>query len=369
MDNGTPVEVIFFDIRDTLGEVDSPGHLVPYRPSTEKLLSAMRDSLGLRIGLITNLPEGVDGRKMIDDAVLSQNGGGDVRIGQFIDENALITNHEAGVDKPDPKIFRFAAEKMGVAPERCMFVGENLIEVLGARAAGMHAELKPCPPGREFLPAPLTSMRGTPTDSGRAFEAFFEHEHLLGDRIFACGEVIVTRLKELGSEADDIPDDLYTAMGILIYLTNNFADQAHLKAEEAVVPLAIARGMDPDHAQWVFDHHDQGRAYFASMDIAWRRIQNSRRADDPRLRVDLRWAIDAFSRNTEGFVALFIHHAERENDELYPEMGSVLDEADDTLVINMISHIGPPDFTPYVSLVSSMEEALATSTTAESPVR
>jgi len=37
--NGNPVEVVFFDARDTLGEVDRPGHLVPYRPSTEKLLS------------------------------------------------------------------------------------------------------------------------------------------------------------------------------------------------------------------------------------------------------------------------------------------------------------------------------------------
>ena len=30
------------------------------------------------------------------------------------------------------------------------------------------------------------------------------------------------------------------AMGILIYLTNNFADQAHLKAEEAAVPIVAA---------------------------------------------------------------------------------------------------------------------------------
>lgn len=34
---------------------------------------------------------------------------------------------------------------------RCLFVGENLIEVIGAIAAGMKAILGPCPPGRDLL--------------------------------------------------------------------------------------------------------------------------------------------------------------------------------------------------------------------------
>ena len=33
--NTDSIKVVFFDARDTLGEVDRPGHLVPYRPSTE----------------------------------------------------------------------------------------------------------------------------------------------------------------------------------------------------------------------------------------------------------------------------------------------------------------------------------------------
>jgi FMN phosphatase YigB (HAD superfamily) len=33
---------------------------------------------------------------------------------------------------------------------RCLYVGENLVEVIGAIAAGMKAVLKPCPPGREL---------------------------------------------------------------------------------------------------------------------------------------------------------------------------------------------------------------------------
>jgi beta-phosphoglucomutase-like phosphatase (HAD superfamily)/hemerythrin-like domain-containing protein len=353
--NGNPVQVVFFDARDTLGEVDRPGHLVPYRPSTEKLLSSMKEA-GLTIGVITNLPEDVaadQGRSMVVDAVLNENGGERiVRIGDFIDADHVFINHELGLQKPDPAIFRKAAELMGVAPDQCLFVGENLIEVLSARAAGLQSELKPCPPGREFMPAPLTQKRATDTYSGRAFEDFFETEHLLGDRIFACGEEIVRRLKEL-PEGERIPQGTYAAMGILIYLTNNFADQAHLKAEEAAIPIAVARGLDPDSVDWVFRHHEQGRAYFRAMDIAWERIKAAE--NDPQ---DLPYAIDAFWRNTEGFVKLFIHHAERENDQLYPSMGRHFTDMDDTLVINMISHIGPADFTPYIGLVAAMEESL-----------
>ena len=66
-----PLKAIFFDARDTLGEVDHPGHLVPFRPTTEHLLEAV-SAIGLDIGVITNLPDDVSsdqGRKMITSAV------------------------------------------------------------------------------------------------------------------------------------------------------------------------------------------------------------------------------------------------------------------------------------------------------------
>jgi hemerythrin-like domain-containing protein len=353
--DGRAIEAVFFDVRDTLGEVDRPGHLEPYRPSTEKLLQAMRDAVGLRIGVITNLPDDVtadQGREMLENAVLSEDAqtGETISIRDFVDADGIVINHEAGASKPDARIYRYAAERIGVPIERCLFVGENLIEVLGARTAGMNAELKPCPPGREFQPAVITRVGESKRDSGRAFEHFLEHEHLLGDRIFECGSRIVEQLREL-PEGGPIPDKLHQAMGILIYLTNNFADQAHLKAEEAAIPIAIARGMNPRDVAWVYFHHDQGRAYFHAMDVAWQRIQAGEERDMP-------LAIDAFARSTEGFVQLFIEHAERENDELYPLMGRYFSDTDDTLVLNLLDQVGPSDFTPYIGLVSAMEEAL-----------
>ena len=46
--------------------------------------------------------------------------------------------------------YQFAAARLTVPPARCLYVGENLPEVLGALAAGMKAVLKPCPPGRDL---------------------------------------------------------------------------------------------------------------------------------------------------------------------------------------------------------------------------
>lgn len=340
------IKAVFFDARDTLGEVDRPGHLVPYRPSTEKLLSSMK-ALGLRLACITNLPDDVtaeQGKQMITSAVLAEQPL--LTIGDFIAAGDVITNHEAGSNKPDERIYRYAAETLGLVPAECLFVGENLIEVIGARSAGFQAERKPCPPGREFQPAPLGGKQ-SPTDSGRAFEAFFEHEHLLGERIFACGDRIAAWLKML--EGDQLPGELRAGIGFFVYLI--FADQVHLRAEEAVVPLAVARGMDPRAASWMWNQHEQARAYWRALDIAWKRIETGDAGDR-------RNAVGEFAKITEAVVTLFKDHAVRENDSLYPELGRWLTEADDALVLNIISHTGPADITPYVALVGEMERAL-----------
>jgi HAD superfamily hydrolase (TIGR01509 family) len=71
-------------------------------------------------------------------------------LNQFLDPNGFVSDHDAGVTKPNPEIYRFAAQKAGVEISRCMFVGENLTEVIGAMTAGMKALLKPSPPGREM---------------------------------------------------------------------------------------------------------------------------------------------------------------------------------------------------------------------------
>ncbi len=364
------LKAILFDARDTLGEVDRPGHLVPYRPSTEKLLTAAKNVLKLAIGVITNLPDNVSaeqGRAMITGAVLSEDGpaGKPLTIGDFISADAIVTNKDGHGEKPDPSIYLYAADRLGVPPAQCLFVGENLVENLGARAAGMQTMLKPCPPGREFSPAVPPHGIPSPTDSGRAFEAFFEHEHLLGERIFACGEKIAEALGALtegkAPPLDQgrwvspppiaIPPNLRTALGFFVHLIDHFADQVHLRAEESMAEVAIARGMDPHRAQWMFDQHAQARAYWQGLDVAWRRIQFG--DDDDRF-----FAVEDFRHGVAGFIELFKAHAVRENNQLYPEAGSYFGDTDDTMVLNLISHFGPPDITPFVGMVEAMEAAL-----------
>ncbi len=50
----------------------------------------------------------------------------------------ILIADEVGMLKPDPRIFRLAAERLGVAPERCAMVGDRFDrDVVGARDVGM----------------------------------------------------------------------------------------------------------------------------------------------------------------------------------------------------------------------------------------
>lgn len=54
----------------------------------------------------------------------------------------MVTSQEAGANKPNPLIFKYALEKIGVPPSEALFVGDQYqVDVMGARAAGMPAVL------------------------------------------------------------------------------------------------------------------------------------------------------------------------------------------------------------------------------------
>jgi len=198
------------------------------------------------------------------------------------------------------------------------------------------------------------------------FEELFEHEHLLGNRIFACGTAISKVLATLAPPSAappldagkwisppkvTLPDKIRRAMGYFVHLLNHFADQVHLLAEESMLEVAVACGMPPDEGRWVKNQHDQARAYWNSINVAWQRILTS---DD-----DDRWfAIVDFYRSTEAFVFLFTYHAVRENDWMYPTAGKYFDPIEDSNVFTLCSHFGPPDISPFVWMVGQMEQLL-----------
>lgn len=50
----------------------------------------------------------------------------------------VVISAEEGVVKPDPRIYRIAAERLGVRPEEAVFIDDVAENVEGARAVGMH---------------------------------------------------------------------------------------------------------------------------------------------------------------------------------------------------------------------------------------
>ena len=136
------IDFVFFDIGGTLGERNATTNVFTPFPSSAGLLDSLRHQLGLGIGIITTLGSLTNAQGL----ALLQTAG----LASFLSPNAFVSDHDAGAAKPDVKIYKFAAQKVDVPIHHCLFVGENLIEVIGALTAGMRAVLKPCPPGREL---------------------------------------------------------------------------------------------------------------------------------------------------------------------------------------------------------------------------
>jgi putative hydrolase of the HAD superfamily len=62
---------------------------------------------------------------------------------------------ETGLRKPDPEIYRWACDRLGVAPDRCLYVGDGSYgELTGAAALGMQAVLVSDPEERAEMLRP-----------------------------------------------------------------------------------------------------------------------------------------------------------------------------------------------------------------------
>lgn len=102
------------------------GVLVP-RDDAASTLAALRER-GLKVGVISDCSEEVVAAwpstplaPLVHEAVLSA---------------------AVGLKKPDPRVYELACERLGVAPEKCMFVGDGgSRELSGASAVGMEAVL------------------------------------------------------------------------------------------------------------------------------------------------------------------------------------------------------------------------------------
>ena len=101
-------------------------------PGTARALDRLQ-SASLRLACVTNwdytLPEHL------------------ARLGVGSRFETVVTSAEAGVQKPDPEIFRLALARLGVEPSWALHVGDSEADRLGARAAGL-----------AFAPVPLATL-------------------------------------------------------------------------------------------------------------------------------------------------------------------------------------------------------------------
>ena len=91
---------------------------------TSATLQALRQQ-GTKLGVITNGPTAWQSRKL--DAL---------GLGGFFD--VVVISQSEGLTKPDPRIFARAVDRIGVASDEAMFVGDHPdVDVAGARTAGL----------------------------------------------------------------------------------------------------------------------------------------------------------------------------------------------------------------------------------------
>jgi HAD superfamily hydrolase (TIGR01509 family) len=111
-------------VAETLKKLHERDHMWTWvQEGAPTALTRVRE-LGYRVGVVSN----ADGRV---EALFDR-----VGLTPYVD--FVIDSHTVGVAKPDPRIFRMGADRLGLPPEECLYVGDlYAVDVLGARAAGL----------------------------------------------------------------------------------------------------------------------------------------------------------------------------------------------------------------------------------------
>jgi putative hydrolase of the HAD superfamily len=111
-------------VRQRLLELHREQHLwSSVDPETPRSLERLR-AAGLRLGVVSNS----DGR--VDEALRA------ARLDHFFE--VVVDSQLVGFEKPDPRIFQAALERLGVLPAEALYVGDIYeVDVVGSRRAGM----------------------------------------------------------------------------------------------------------------------------------------------------------------------------------------------------------------------------------------
>jgi FMN phosphatase YigB (HAD superfamily) len=135
---------VFFDIGDTLGvpAFNSAGTLTGIEcfPFVKEILTRLRDASGPttnKLGIISNTPAGITKVQM--NGFLTTAG----ILEFFPDPDMLLYSSVEGMDKTNPAFFTLATTRAGLAPNRCVFVGESDAERTLAKSKGLRVSFHP----------------------------------------------------------------------------------------------------------------------------------------------------------------------------------------------------------------------------------
>lgn len=95
-------------------------------PNSERLLKELKKR-GYLVGVITNGPSYLQNHKMDTSG-----------LRPYCD--IVVVSGDVGVHKPDPALFTYTANKLGVRADECIYVGDHPVnDIEGALGAGMKA--------------------------------------------------------------------------------------------------------------------------------------------------------------------------------------------------------------------------------------
>lgn len=104
---------------------------VPIPGVAEQLLRLQE--AGLRLAVVSNATGSVEA-ELAGHRICSVDGGACATV------DVVVDSHVVGVEKPDPAIFTFALDALGLPPEECVYVGDSAyFDVAGAEAASIPA--------------------------------------------------------------------------------------------------------------------------------------------------------------------------------------------------------------------------------------
>jgi putative hydrolase of the HAD superfamily len=129
---------------------DAERKLIEKRPGLIETAKALKD-LGMKLGIISNIlsAEFVHERLEL------------YGIASFMD--TVVTSIETGIRKPDKRIFEIAADRLGLAPADCAYIGDRISrDVMGSHNAGIGMVILVHYPESEKKDARLVSPANEP---------------------------------------------------------------------------------------------------------------------------------------------------------------------------------------------------------------